>query len=224
LKYGRWSKQWNILQARYDKTNKTTRDAPWLNKITQKLWDHAHLRWTARNTALHGKTANNTTKENLIARIRAAYTHQEKMLVQDHHPFQRSIEEWERQPASAMQLWLKRNLPYIQHCIKVAQTQLLQNTKDIRQFMEGTPKTPVVHNARPRSKRRRFKQIHQNLTPFMTKKRQRPTGSLQYQRQKKRYFKSQDRPPDKDNPQKTQVPQKVSHQLNLFESFFQDPR
>eukprot|EP00957_Ditylum_brightwellii_P024148 1820530-Ditylum_brightwellii.AAC.1 len=70
--------------------------------------------------------------------------------------------------------------------------------------MEGTPKTPVVHSAIPRSKQRRFKQIHQNLTPFMTKKRQRPTGSLQYQRQKKRYLKSQDRPPDKDNPQKTQ--------------------
>eukprot|EP00957_Ditylum_brightwellii_P063454 4816792-Ditylum_brightwellii.AAC.1 len=80
---------------------------------------YAQLQWKAQNSMLHNKKSSyNTTKENLLAHISAAYTPKSKLLPQDHHPFAKSLNKWTQQPVSSMKLLLKRNLPYIQHCLQ----------------------------------------------------------------------------------------------------------
>ena len=219
LRYGRWSNLWKPLQSHYYKTT-TPRTAKthdyWQNTIIQCLWNHAHLRWNARNSLLHDcNNVYDATKENLMARITAAYSHQPKLLPQDHTPFKRSLDEWRTMPVSTMKMWLLRELPYIHHCLKVAQTQATNNTNDIRTFFVGSPCT---HQSSPQPQRRlkrrvrRPPQLHQNIHRYVTKKKRPSIPNAHITAPKKpRPHKLQDKPPDS---------QTSLHQLNLFETLF----
>eukprot|EP00957_Ditylum_brightwellii_P002401 184199-Ditylum_brightwellii.AAC.1 len=200
IKYSWWSKQWKILQICFNSTAADTRDSPWQNKIIQQVWQHAHLRQKTRNAALHKKHQSDTTKANLLARIKAAYTHQPNMLVQDRQPFQKSLEDWETQQASVMKLWLLQNLPYIQHCVQVTKTQIAMQNKDIRDFVTGNPKTTQIKDPVRKRRKRRKVQYHKNIAQFLNRKQPRSTGINQSNGQQTKYYKSQYKPPDQDNP------------------------
>eukprot|EP00957_Ditylum_brightwellii_P071626 5445241-Ditylum_brightwellii.AAC.1 len=120
------------------------------------MWNHAHLRWKAQNGKFHDKdSVYNAMKENPLVHIQAAYKHKDKLLIQDYLPFGRPLTKWPPQPESTMKLWLKRNIPYIQFCLKAAQKQAVANTPDIRKFMPGIPCTrssPPAIKRRQKSK------------------------------------------------------------------------
>ena len=87
LRYGRWSKQWEILQRRYSNKQKVKNTRTiWIGQVIRCLWTHAKTRWNARNSHLHDKDKNdryNATKERLLARIKATYKHKDKLITQD---------------------------------------------------------------------------------------------------------------------------------------------
>eukprot|EP00957_Ditylum_brightwellii_P002402 184200-Ditylum_brightwellii.AAC.1 len=122
------------------------------------------------------------------------------MLVQDHQLFQKSLEDWETQPTSVMKLWLLQNLPHIQHCVQIAKTQLAMQNKDIRDFVTYNLKTTQIRNPGRKRRKCRKVQYHKNITQFLNRKRPQLTGINQLNGQQTKYYKSQDKPPDQDNP------------------------
>eukprot|EP00957_Ditylum_brightwellii_P206095 15346798-Ditylum_brightwellii.AAC.1 len=110
------------------------------------------------------KTAYNSLKKNLIACTTAAYTHQKKILPQDHYLFQRSLSNWESQLVSTMKTWLLHNTPYINHCLKIAKTQAAVNIQDIKTFMPGTPSSTTL-------RRKKLSQIPHSILKFTVPKR-----------------------------------------------------
>ena len=163
---------------------------------------------------LHKDCTYNATKENLLACITAAYVHQQKLLTQDHQPLTWSLYDWPMQPVSSMKLWLKRNLPYIQHCLKVTTAQSALISLDIWSFMIGSPCTAP----QPSTKQRRCcccssSITHQSILNFTSVKRRSPHTSTHVSQPKSCTPKLQDKPLEDQK-------HKLYHQLNLFESLF----
>ena len=95
-------------------------------------------RWMTRNEILHGKDRKNltsaVTKNALLARITALYTHEENVLVQDRFPFATPIEEWPDKTTPQMKQWLRSNQPHIKICLTLAKEQNKLHTKDIQNY------------------------------------------------------------------------------------------
>eukprot|EP00957_Ditylum_brightwellii_P057387 4351317-Ditylum_brightwellii.AAC.1 len=76
IHYGHCAKLWLIYQKRYNHKTHTENNSNWLGQIIRRMWDHAHILWKEQNSTLHhNDSAHNTTKENLLTHIAAAYNH-----------------------------------------------------------------------------------------------------------------------------------------------------
>ena len=217
LKYGRWSKQWEILQQRYSNKQKVKNTRTiWIGQVIRCLWNHTKTRWNARNSHLHDKDKNdqyNATKERLIARIKAIHKHKDKLITQDQFPFQRTIEEWKDITTAEMKHWLSTNIPFVNYCLKVTHTQEDSGCQDIRHYFNTQTNNPKQRTSpQVQKRRRRKKQKTQKTTieKFITRKRRKNQNQDRNQRTK--YYKYQDKPPDSNN----SVPTKKMVQLSLW--------
>eukprot|EP00978_Attheya_sp_CCMP212_P019844 scaffold56233_cov76-Attheya_sp.AAC.2 len=76
-----------------------------------KTWKHQKECWIAQNKMLHHGTASSiltsaATKSVLLERIRALYSHEENILIQDRHPFLSMVEDWATKTVNEMKQWV----------------------------------------------------------------------------------------------------------------------
>ena len=150
---------------------------------------HDKSRWITRNEILHSKDwknlANAVTKDALLARIGALYTHEENVLVQDRFPFATPIEEWPDKTTPQMKQWLRSNQPHIKICLTLAKEQNKLHTKDIRSYIQGTTKTlpkrtkTVKRKKKPKNNTERHKQeTHRKAHPTEEKRQSTLTANM----------------------------------------------
>jgi hypothetical protein len=159
LNYGRYVLEWDRCQRRYilaTTGEEVTGEPQWIRAVIQETWKYQKSRWLARSETLHGKgtLTSQATKDALIARITALYEHEEKLLVQDRHPFNIPIDEWNTRSASYMKEWLMVSAPFIRRCLKAAKIHTKKNASDIRGFLTNQPKIPSDHRRMKKPKRK----------------------------------------------------------------------
>ena len=118
-----------------------------------------------------------------------------------------------------MTLWLKQNIPYIQHCLHVAKTHKTMKHLDIRSFMTGSPQA-IQYKPRPKNQGRKHPKS-KSILLFTTIQRKRPAPQRCTKTQSTKYYKTQDKPPDRQKPADGT---KSLCQTNLFETLFNCPR
>jgi hypothetical protein len=178
LHYGRYVLEWDRCQRSYilaTTGDEVTGEPQWIRAVIQETWKYQKTRWIARNETLHGKgtLTSQATKDALIDRITALYQHEEKLLVQDRHPFNTPINEWPKRSASYMKEWLMVSAPFIRRCLKAAKIHTIRNSSDIRGFLTNQPKLPSDHKRMKKPKRkptknkdiRKYIQQHQETKP-----------------------------------------------------------
>jgi hypothetical protein len=150
LHLGRYGLTWDRCQRRYLelKHQKPVSGEPkWIRHTIRETWAYHRTRWLARNEALHGpsngKHTSTATRLALLTRIQALYNHEETLLVQDRHPFQIDIEEWETKSSASMRQWIKTNTAFIKHALQVATIQHKRNASDIRKFLPNFIRLPA---------------------------------------------------------------------------------
>eukprot|EP00978_Attheya_sp_CCMP212_P013240 scaffold33310_cov29-Attheya_sp.AAC.2 len=80
----------------------------WIREVIQETWEYQKTRWLARSETLHGKEiiTSQATKDALLARIHALYSHEAHILVQDRHSFNKPLDKWPTRSANYMKQWL----------------------------------------------------------------------------------------------------------------------
>jgi hypothetical protein len=159
LLLGRYGITWDRCQRRYleNKYQKNITGEPkWIRNIIRETWRYQKARWKSRNEELHGtttgKSSSAATKLALYTRIKALYSHEMTLLVQDRTPFNIEIADWEHKSGAAMRQWLAHNTPHIKHALTIAKKQLKKNASDIRRFI---PNAPPSKKTRTKPKQRR---------------------------------------------------------------------
>ena len=152
LRYGRWSRKWAEYQYRYQyimRKEGETRTEPdeypkWIGAVIQELWKHQRRRWNNRNQQAYNTEKPNPTRINCLKKIKALYSKRNKLQHQDQFIFEILIEQWETQSVTQMKGWIKRNKPYIKHCVKMEYELVKLNASDItKYFQRGRTKTQI---------------------------------------------------------------------------------
>ena len=221
---GRWALEWNKLQRLYckdhGKDNKLKKDNElWLGTITQIFWNHARLRWYARNNSIF-KTKDNqykTERTNLLHRIESLYSRADEMQQQDRKIFGTALEKWKEASITNLRRWIKCNQPFITEAVRRYRDQIKLRCSDIRTYFAamGIPdkrlrrqkrkqqRGQFQHNTKNKGKGKKEHAADRNkmdlrrIWGWNTQHRQR------HKRKKTEeesgisdYFKNQDRPPD----------------------------
>ena len=184
VRFGRYALDWDYAQRRYSSEVlgiEASGEPKWIRAIMRTTLAYFKTRWITRNEILHGKDRKNltsaVTKNALLARITALYTHEENVLVQDRFPFATPIEEWPDKTTPQMKQWLRSNQPHIKICLTLAKEQNKLHTKDIRSYIQGTTKTlpkrtkTVKRKKKPKNNTERHKQeTHRKAHPTEEKR------------------------------------------------------
>jgi hypothetical protein len=157
------------------------------------------------------------TRSHYLMRIHHQYTKQDEMHPNDHHIFDLAEADWQQQSTTAMRTWLSYSQPFIAFCLKNRNYQAINNTRDIRTYMNGKTKTkvPKIYTTTKRTKKEKHKkrnhQIHTIDTYFQVtakkKHKKNTTRNIKTKNQHNTsitdYYTTQGRPPD--NTRKTQT-------------------
>ena len=135
----------------------------------------------------------------------------------NHHIFDLAEDDWQQQSTTAMRTWLSYSQPFIAFCLKNRKYQAINNTRDIRTYMQGKTKTkvPKIYTTTKKTKKaknkKRSHQIQTIDTYFQVnatkrykihEKRNKPTKNP-HNTGITDYYTTQCRPPD--NSRKTQT-------------------
>eukprot|EP00978_Attheya_sp_CCMP212_P031020 scaffold115913_cov68-Attheya_sp.AAC.6 len=106
LHYGRYVLDWYQCQRRFmtqTTGNPVTGEPQWIQEVIQETWKYQKTRWlVTRSETLDGKgtLTSQATKDALLARIHALYSHEEIILVQDCHPLNTPLDQWPKRSAN----------------------------------------------------------------------------------------------------------------------------
>jgi hypothetical protein len=117
--FGRLSEEWTIAQRNYIVTEGQNAEKysghAWTAKLITHLWRAILAHWSTRNEALHGPTAQSTTKRaGIEPLIRQLYARQHELPAYDQAMFLKPLETRLQQPLSVLSVWLSVATPAFQ--------------------------------------------------------------------------------------------------------------
>ena len=99
------------------------------------------------------------TRNHYLTRIQNQYKNKGNMHPNDHHIFDLAEDAWQQQSTTAMRTWLSYSQPFIAYCLKNRNYQAINNTRDIRTYMQGKTKTkvPKIYTTKKKTKKAKTK-------------------------------------------------------------------